>query len=283
MKKLFITLATFAISLTGMSQSSKTIQLLEAGTLSRLLTADEKNKLTDLTITGNIDAQDFKCMRDEITHLEKLDLTHTKIEFYSGKNGSTPLTKSNDYPIDELPQYAFYNYSAGKTSLKTIALPTSIKAIAFNAFKSCANLQAIIIPDSVTCIGESAFANCVNMLQVTLPKALKRIDNSAFINCQQLTTINLPNALDNIAMQSFQDCTNLTTLSFGKSIGYIADAAFAFCTSLQTVNCIATLPPTVANSAFDLTNIQCISVPKNSSKSYTNHAFWKRYKICNNN
>ncbi|MCF8362068.1 MAG: T9SS type A sorting domain-containing protein [Prolixibacteraceae bacterium] len=46
------------------AQNSNTINLETAGTLSSALTSVEKNSINDLTITGNIDARDFKTMRD---------------------------------------------------------------------------------------------------------------------------------------------------------------------------------------------------------------------------
>ena len=76
------------ITIVANSQVSKTINLLSAGTLTSLLTAEEKTTITDLTITGNIDASDIKCTRAEITNLINLDLSNATINAYNGTGGT---------------------------------------------------------------------------------------------------------------------------------------------------------------------------------------------------
>ena len=68
-------------------QIFKTISVATAGTLKNLLTNTEKNTITNLTITGNLDARDFKLMRDSIPLLEVLDVSAVNIQAYSGTAG----------------------------------------------------------------------------------------------------------------------------------------------------------------------------------------------------
>ena len=64
MNKNLLTLLCFCCIMAAQAQVSKTINVTTAGTLSSLLTAEEKISVTNLTVTGNIDARDVMCMRD---------------------------------------------------------------------------------------------------------------------------------------------------------------------------------------------------------------------------
>src|SRR5690554_4770340 len=141
------------------AQVSKTIHVETAGTLSTLLEAEEKTSITNLTVTGNIDATDVKCMRDEITKLADLDISAVNIKAYSGNAGTFTYTS---YPENEMPAYSFYNNytSAGKKSLNTILLPTSITSIGRYAFHLCESIKSIVIPNSVNKIRDAAFSFC---------------------------------------------------------------------------------------------------------------------------
>jgi len=66
MKKLIFLFSLLYLALDTYAQLSKTIDLANAGTLSTALTPTELQNVTNLTITGTIDARDFKTMRDSM-------------------------------------------------------------------------------------------------------------------------------------------------------------------------------------------------------------------------
>ena len=74
----FIFLILFTTSV--VSQVSKTVELSAPGTLSSILTSTEKATITNLTLRGNIDARDIKCLRDEVIELTVLDISRTTIK-----------------------------------------------------------------------------------------------------------------------------------------------------------------------------------------------------------
>jgi len=158
MKKLFILFFALALSLTNSAQVTKTLNVTTAGTLSTLLTSTEKTSVTNLTLTGAIDARDFKCMRDEMTKLAVIDMSGVSVKSFTGV-GTYPYG-SESYSTNQLPQYAFYNSNYGKATLTSIALPTSLISIGNSAFSNCSGLTTITIPTSVTTIGNSAFNGC---------------------------------------------------------------------------------------------------------------------------
>lgn len=69
------------------AQVSKTINVTTTGTLTNLLTSTEKATVTNLTVTGNIDVRDVKCMRDDIKLLAVLDISSVQIQYYKGTAG----------------------------------------------------------------------------------------------------------------------------------------------------------------------------------------------------
>lgn len=70
-------------------------------------------------------------------------------------------------------------YFAGKSEVKTVFLPNSIRRIENSAFEGCRNLCEISFGDSVESIGSKAFKDCA-LRQVTLPESLYTIGSEAF-------------------------------------------------------------------------------------------------------
>ena len=171
---LSLLLVLLLISLKLEAQVTKTVDLVTPGTLSTLLSSTEKSTVTNLIITGNLNAQDFKCLRDEVSELTVLDLSNTSIKAYNGTNGTHPGVSA--YPDNQLPQYSFFTYTGiSKDKLVQINLPNSITSIGNNSFYSCKGLTSISIPNTVTSIGDYAFQQCSAMKSITLGSGLQTI------------------------------------------------------------------------------------------------------------
>ena len=171
---LSLLLMLLLISLKLEAQVTKTVDLVTPGTLSTLLSSTEKSTITNLIITGNLNAQDFKCLRDEVSELAFLDLSNTLIKAYNGTNGTHPGVSA--YPDNQLPQYSFYTYTGiSKDKLVQINLPNSIISIGNHSFYSCKGLTSISIPNTVTSIGDYAFQQCSAMKSITLGSGLQTI------------------------------------------------------------------------------------------------------------
>ena len=162
MKKILLTLLCFCSIMAAQAQVYKTINVTTAGTLSSLLTTEEKSTVTNLTVTGNIDARDIKCLCSEMTILASLDISGVFMNSYNGGGGTSPLTTI--YPENEIPLGAFMN----NTSLINILLPNNIITIGADAFSGCSGLLHIAIPKSVTKIESRAFLYCSNLKYVRL-------------------------------------------------------------------------------------------------------------------
>ena len=173
--------------------ATKTIAVT-AGNLVTVLSSNQLYSITDLVISGNIDARDFKTMRDNMPLLENVDLSATNIVAYTGTEGTYYLTSS--YPENEIPINAFYstNYNlnkgnGGKLSLITVEIPLTTQTIGKSAFYNCTGLTSITIPSSVTFIGSWCFDNCKGLTSVDIPSSVTSIGSCAFQSCYGLTSI----------------------------------------------------------------------------------------------
>ncbi|MCD8029874.1 MAG: leucine-rich repeat domain-containing protein [Bacteroides sp.] len=127
------------------AQVSKTFFVNKAGTLISMMTEEEANSITHLTLTGKINAIDFRHLRDGFERLEVLDLSNADIRMYTGKEGTHP-DKFYVYMANFVPAYAFCTRLEngevkGKSSLKHVILSEKIKNIEDAAFKGCENLK----------------------------------------------------------------------------------------------------------------------------------------------
>jgi uncharacterized protein (TIGR02145 family) len=137
-----------------------------AGQLSTILTAEQLAGLTNLTLTGTIDARDFKTMRDDMPLLAEIDLSGANILAYSGTEGTEGAP--NDYLAFELPKYSFLNPAGGipKITLTKITLPENLTSISYGAFYGCTGLIKFNIPTKVNTIRNAAFEDCSNLTEI---------------------------------------------------------------------------------------------------------------------
>ena len=132
-------------SLAAVAQVSKTYYVSKPGTLISMMTEDEANSITHLTLTGKLNAEDFRHLRDEFDNLKVLDISNAEIKMYSGKAGTYPGGKFYIYMPNFIPAYAFSNVVdgavKGKQTLEKVILSEKTRNIEDAAFKGCRNLR----------------------------------------------------------------------------------------------------------------------------------------------
>src|ERR1035437_4681520 len=113
MKKIALFLLSIGIIGLIQAQVSKTVSVFDPGSLSSLLKKKEKEKITNLTINGTINAKDFFFMRDSMPMLSVIDISTVTID---------RLGKDLE---NKIPQFAFCNPKTykGKSTLQSITLP----------------------------------------------------------------------------------------------------------------------------------------------------------------
>lgn len=177
MKKAFLFLVALTVALCAQAQVTKVVSVTP-GDLYKILTLPEKKTITNLVLTGSIDAQDFKTMRDAMPALAVIDLSKVVIVEYTGEKGTVANNKKSTYKANTIPQYAFFNENniSGKQSITQVIFPKNLGGIGERAFWACYGLTEANIPQTVTNIGEQAFSKCKSLASVTLQNA-KPISN----------------------------------------------------------------------------------------------------------
>ena len=225
---------TALVTLTNNSNFSQSIEITQpgsprkvnvtAGGLATALTSSELSTISNLSITGTIDARDFKTMRDNMPLLADLDLSGVSIAAYTGTQG-TYNANTTTYPANSTPQWAF----SGKKSLISVILPNSITAIAWNTFNGCSGLSNIDIPSSVKTIGQSAFSQCIGLTSIAVPWSVTSIGFMAFSSCTNLSSFIIPQSVTLIDAYAFVSCIGLTSINIPATVTNIQYEAFSGC------------------------------------------------------
>ncbi|NVO21557.1 MAG: leucine-rich repeat protein [Bacteroidetes bacterium] len=267
--------ATVTISASGFENQTITISqcrkiTVSAGTLNTVLTSEEKNTLTNITLVGTIDARDFKTMRDSIPLLSALDIRNVTIVAYTGSKG-TQGTSSYSYSANEIPIDAFYNPSTykGKTSLISISMPLSTQYIDYSAFQYCTGLTSCNIPPSVVIVRGSAFYFCNGLNSIIIPSSLINIYDGAFRNTSGYFTVdaNNPNysSLNGVLFNKNQSTLVQSTISnagnyvIPSSVATIGSCAFWYCYRLNSISIpysVTSIKGQAFQSCYGLTSIE---------------------------
>ncbi len=153
-----------------------------AGGLAALLPQSVRDTLTYLSLTGTIDARDFRIMRDSLPVLANLDISSASIVGFNGNDG-TSIRGTNNYEANTIPEFAFCNKDwVGKNSLVSIVFPTTITTIQYCAFVRCNSLKLLNIPEGVTTIVDAAFSECAGLTNINIPSSVSTIRDDAFRN-----------------------------------------------------------------------------------------------------
>lgn len=204
----------------------KTVHVETAGTLENYISADEKEKLIGLKLTGKLNTFDYDFMRT-MPALESVDLAQ----------------------IDNttIPASCFKS-----STIKTVILPLNLDAIPDNAFYG-SSITSIEIPGTVLSIGVSAFEGCSSLAgNLVLPEGLQTIGERAFYQCKALTgSLHIPNSVTLLGAYAFYKCSGFTgTLTFGAGITTIPQYCFYECSGFTGNLVIPDQVTTIEDSAF---------------------------------
>ena len=190
-----------------------------AGQLSSKVT---NYSITDLTVKGTMDANDFYFIVEKLTLLSTLDLS--QVEVVACHTGKMHYW-TRDFSAGTLPTGAL----AGM-GLVTVKLPSGLTSVGEGAFTGCTKLTSITWPTTtLLTIGDYAFAGCTALTSVRLPASVTTVGEGAFMRCKALTSLSVGSSsqLRHIGDAALMDCSSLTTVNLGTAVQEIGDRAFA--------------------------------------------------------
>ena len=276
----FILVACMAGAGVMTAQTTKTVHVLEAGTLSTLLTEEEKATVTELTVTGNIGAADFPVM-NALPVIELVDLSGASVE------------------NDAIPAYAFTNEDISYRTLREVIVPNTIKTIGEWAFADYLQPFFFTFPTDLETIEKAAFMQNRNLNINRLPEKLKTIGPFAFEVAKVPNEVIIPASVIEIREEAFAECSGLEkvtilstnavtigTTAFGgtglkeitlpATVTSIGNYAFFECTGLTAVYNGSETPLNIHADVFLSTPLENVAlyVPETSIEAYEAAAVW---------
>ncbi|MDH6354573.1 hypothetical protein M2132_000901 [Dysgonomonas sp. PH5-45] len=241
------------------AQTPTILHVETAGTLPSLIAEDDKYKITELTLSGELNGTDIRYIRAMTGRnaqggstdgkLAMLDISEANI-VSGGDNFSNSYTTSNNSISD---------FMFGKcTELTKIVIPKTVTYIGNSAFYGCEKLTNIEIPDNVTGIGGYAFYECESLTNIDIPNSVTYIGIYAFEGCSSLTDVTIGNGITEIKGWVFLRCTNLTNITIPDNVTSIGCAAFYKCESLTNIdipNSVTHIESSAFEECFGLTNV----------------------------
>lgn len=226
-----IVFAAFA-ALLGFLAPAQVVTDCEAGQLSSRI---EDCSITQLQVSGHIDARDFRFIADSLRHLTALDLSAATIDAYRGKALFANVT---DYAAGEVPCLSL----ASMLELARFALPNDATRLGDGCLLGCTRLTDVQLGNQLTHIGDYAFSGCEQLVQLHVPQSLARMGEGAFSNCPSLASVETASDPDGgmaaalyIGRRAFANCPSLARVLPGKVLSGMDAEAFA-ATGLQELN-----------------------------------------------
>lgn len=231
---------------------------VNCGNLSDLLPERERFKITDLTLSGQLDIRDLEVIRQMggcresyesryNGHLRYLDLSNA--EFVSG---GTFGTYADDYfrTSDLNDGSGDYLFSDMK-SLHTIKLPNSMEIMGQYLFVGCESLTSVTLPKSLKTLPDRTFIHCFNQndnltsILIDDSNPYYSSDGSAlfdkyktkmFFAVKSLREYAIPSSVSEIIQEAFYNCRHLKTLVLPLRLKSVNGHHFSNCDSLYSIS-----------------------------------------------
>lgn len=201
-----------------------------AGHLSELLTDLD---VTELRLSGTVNAQDMEFIAGNLPSLKTLDLGKCRIE----ADGERLQNRANTIPAGMF---------AG-SALESVVFPADgtiyIEAGAFASTK----LKSVTMACGDIRIGTGAFADCKELTEINITGPAV-VGGYAFRGCLGLGAADLSGVTE-IGDKAFGTCTSLTNVTFGSMLTRIGSSAFEG-SALAKANLAATKLTAVGDGAF---------------------------------
>lgn len=265
MKKQLLLLSILLSTALTQAQVSKSINLEAQGTLSQLLTAEEKKSVTQLILSGTYNYRDISTMK-EMSQLTLIDLSST-----------TPGSHGLDF-----------SYSTWHAS---IILPSHLQDIYLWNFQDCVNLTSIYLPKTVSNIDfffSPKFYATINIdpenpYYTSTDGVVYNKDISQLFYCPKTKAgeFVIPPTVTQIRGAAICNNKNINSITLPQSLLKIDTCIIAGCPNLSDVRIYANTPPSddyPFPSAFWSLPSSCkLHVPIGTLSAYANSEDWNYF------
>ena len=216
----------------GMAEANCTVKVIPVnvetpGTLNSFYNDEQKQKITNLSISGSLNEFDFLAISEmpalkllDISMLDNISLPKRAFE----NNNIIEEVKLPNF-LKEIPDFLFH-----KSKILKCTIPPTVERIGSGAFSYSSISGLLVMPNNLKVIGNESFSFCDQLTEVELNEGLIRINSDAFRFCTNLNTVNIPSTVTSIGYRAFNYCINLTgDLIIPPSVKTIEDAAFYGC------------------------------------------------------
>ena len=276
-----ISICLLALNFTlGLASEPVFVEVQSAGSLSSLIEDSQKNQITDLTITGNLNGTDIRFIRE----MAGRDVEGNEIEGILSVldlSGAT-IVSGGDYYYKQYFEYKTSDNEIGENmfidcGLSSIVMPDDITVIGTGAFKGCANLVSASISEKVTNIKSSAFEGCSQLESVVFPQNITELGSLSFKGCKALKTFTFPK-VTSLADEILSGCDALVSVTIPETVTAVGSLVFAGCIKLAEIHVDASLPPDIGWSWQPFQNVDkntCkLFIPAGSLASYNSAKEW---------
>lgn len=229
------------------------------GKLSDLLPERERFKITDLTLSGQLDIRDLEvirqmggCQRRSSNsryngHLRYLDLSNAE---FVGYDTFEILCGHNIITLNFNNGSCDYLFSDMK-SLHTIKLPNSLEIMGGNLFVGCDSLTSVTLPKSLKTLSDwtliSSFEENDNLTSILIDDSnpYYSSDGSALFDkyktkmifaVKSLRKYAIPSSVSEIIQEAFYNCRHLKTLVLPLRLKSVNGYHFSNCDSLYSIS-----------------------------------------------
>ena len=268
------------LNFTSWASEPVVIEVQTAGSLSSLIEESQKNQITDLTVTGNLDGTDIRFIREMAGR--DSDGKETEGILATLNLAGATIVSGGDYYYKEYFEYKTSDNEIGENmfincNLSSIVMPDNITVIGTGAFKGCVNLVSVSIPEKVTNIKSSAFEGCSQLESVVFPQNITELGGQSFKGCKALKTFTFPK-VTSLADEILSGCDALVSVTIPETVTAVASLVFAGCMKLAEIHVAASLPPDIGWSWQPFQNVDkntCkLFIPAGSLASYNSAKEW---------
>lgn len=169
--------------------------------------------------------------------LSVLRLNIQKVERVRVIDNSIPSFKIElSERVEEIDASAFRS-----CTLTEITMPSSLKTIGNDAFRSCHRMKSPEFKEGLLSLGDYAFYDDDNIKEIILPNSNTTIGYQCFAFCGALEKVVFGSGLTSIPDMALYACSKLNDVTIGVGVTYLGENIFLGCTLLTEITYAGTM------------------------------------------